>query len=69
MNEREIISHDYVPKEWIESNDIILSEEEVDVEIGCECGNNFWIYVPDCPYRCKCGKVYRARISVDKAYE
>lgn len=66
MGEREVITSDYEPRGWIQDNGDILSEEDVSVEVGCECGNSFWIYVPYCLYRCMCGKVYRARISVDR---
>ena len=64
MNNVELV-FDLNDRKWTLRNGVIRSEEDVSVEIACECGNIFWIYVPDVGHRCVCGKLYRARISVD----
>lgn len=65
MNEKEIIS-DYIETKWVLANDFVYSENEVDVEVHCDCGNEFWIYVPYTAYKCRCGEVYRVRTILER---
>ena len=65
MNNRELLSYEYVAKGWTQDNSVILDEEDVSIKIECACGNEFWIYVPSTAHRCLCGKVYRVKISVE----
>jgi hypothetical protein len=49
---------------WINRDDVMVNYEEVSVEVMCDCGNRFWIYVPDCSYQCQCGNIYQVTLSV-----
>jgi hypothetical protein len=66
-NERELFHGDTVLiGEHTEYQDM----NECDVEIFCECGNQFWVYITLEYWRCSvCGLIYMVSTKVEKYQE